>query len=138
MQREGRYDPLVFARAFIDHQGMQIPGEPDDETGARELADLLMRSLAAAEPLGNDATLRREFQRACSEAAWVQAAESERLVGFRFQPGPLAAQNPVCRMFVDQDRGLGAMVFPKGEIVVLPPECDGSTFVPVYEHDVEE
>ncbi len=138
MRREGKYDPLVFARVFIAGGGVQIPGQPDNEAARRRIADLLLGSLVSGHPVTDDKTVVREFHRARAEANWTEAAERDEVVGFRLKLSPAAWLNPACRRLGKEDHGLGSMVFRKGEIIVLPPECDGTTFIPVRRHELEE
>ena len=138
MRQTREFDPIVFARAFIAHGGIQIPGAPDDVKKRREIEGWLVQSLEQGAPVNNDRTLLREFNRARAETQWTEAAESESVVGFRLKLPPQAEFSPIGHELTKQDHGLGAMVYRKGEIAVLPPECDGSIFTPIIEHEVEQ
>jgi len=126
---------LAFAAAFVAAGGVQVPGAEGDDAGAERIATALLEALrGGALPDGDD--VRREIARARAEAAW--AAASERVVGFRLQPGPRAAAAPEVRALAGTDHGLGAGVVPKTRVVVLPPDCDDCAFVPVTDDDVEQ
>lgn len=135
MRAAGRFEPLVFARAFVAAGGVQAPGGAGNSPslGAR-----LLRALELGEAAGGDALLAREIERARNEARWAQLAESEAVVGFHLRLPPAALLDGKCRELLKADRGLGAAVFRKAEIVVLPAACDGASFTPVYEHEIEQ
>ena len=135
MRAAGRFEPLVFARAFIAHGGLQVPGQSVDTAA---LATRLLQALEDDEAGGADPLLTREIERARREARWAQLAESDDVVGFHMQLPGAALLDPKCRALLKADHGLGAAVFRKAEIVVLPAACDGARFTPVYEHEIEQ
>lgn len=135
MRAAGRFEPLVFARAFVAADGLQAPGAP---IAGGALAARLLRALEHGELAGGDALLAREIERARNEARWAQLAESDAVVGFHLRLPSAALLDPKCRAILKADRGLGAAVFRKAEIVVLPAACDGASFTPVYEHEIEQ
>lgn len=135
MRIAGRFEPLEFARAFVAAGGVRVPGATtDDPALGAELLHALEQSATAT---GN-AILTREIERARNEARWAQLAESDAVVGFHLRLPPVALLDPKCRQILKADRGLGAAVFRKAEIVVLPAACDGASFTPVYEHEIEQ
>lgn len=134
MRAAGRFEPLVFARAFVAAGGAQVPGGVGDD---RSLGARLLHALEHGE-VASDALLAREIERARNEARWAQLAESEAVVGFHLRLPPAALLDPKCRELLKADHGLGAAVFRKAEIVVLPAACDGASFTPVYEHEIEQ
>ena len=138
MQQSKRFDALVFARAFIDHGGVQIPSQPDNETKREQIAAQLIAALESGRSTSADPTLARELRRAHAEAHWASAAESDKVVGFHLKLGPAATLQGVCRELLTRDYGLGAGVFPKGRIMVLPPACDDHEFTPLLEDEVEQ
>ena len=138
MRQQGKFEPLVFAHAFIGHGGIQIPGKPANEKARRKVAQQLLRSLETGGRTSKDATVVREVNRAQMEAQWAAAAVSDKVVGFRITLSPNAQANPNCLAIVGADHGLGEAVFRKLEIVILPPECDGYTITPVLEDEVEQ
>lgn len=135
MRAAGRFEPLVFAWAFTAAGGLQVPGTITDTTA---LGRRLLLALERGENGGTDALLVREIERARTEANWARWAEADDIVGFHLQLPPAAVLEPKCREILKADRGLGAAVFRKGEIVVLPAACDGARFTPVYVHEVEQ
>lgn len=137
MRRQRRFTPQLFAQVFIAHGGIQIPGEPDNEAERARVAEAVTRALAGGQSGDIDPTVQRELQRARQEASWTEAAESDWVVGFSISLSPQAARHPVCEHLLNDNRGLGANVFRKHEIVVLRPECDGCSFQPVYADDLE-
>ena len=138
MQRAKRYDPLVFAQAYIDHGGVQLPGETKDSALSRRIAKQLLASLKSGRTSSDDAQLHRELKRVHTEVRWVTLAESDKIVGFYLRLGPAAELEAACRQLLGEDLGLGAAVFPKTRIVVLPAACDDYEFVPVLEDEVEQ
>lgn len=137
MRRQGVFTPQRFAQVFIAQGGIQIPGEPDNEAERRRVAEAVLAALAAGRQSDPDPTVRRELSRARQEAAWTEASQSDRVVGFSIQLSSEAAQHPVCEHLLNDNHGLGPTVFRKHEIVVLRPECDGCTFKPVYADEIE-
>jgi hypothetical protein len=138
MRRQGAFDPLVFARAFIEHDGIQIPGDPDAHEARERVGRQVLSALATGRVGSGDPAVARELKRARAEADWVRHAESHKVVGFRLTLGPHAQGSAVCQTLAGVDHGLGPGVFRKGELVVLPPECDDSSFMPVLEDEVEQ
>ncbi|NIR31597.1 MAG: hypothetical protein GWN84_20255 [Gammaproteobacteria bacterium] len=137
LQEAGRYDPLDFARAFIDSGGVQIPGHGEDSERAQHIARATLAVLAGAENADDDDVLR-EAHRARVETRWAQAAREDGVVGFFLRLGPRAAADPRCRTLLDVDYGLGAGVIPKTHILVPPPCCRDYDYVPVRDHEVEQ
>lgn len=138
MQRARRFEAIVFAKAFVENGGIQIPGKAGSEPMRKRVAQHVLESLKTGRATSDDATVLREIKRAHSEVRWASAAESDRVVGFYLAFGPAAEQIATCREFLTQDYGLGAAVFPKERVVILPPTCDDYQFVPVLEHEVEQ
>lgn len=135
MRVAGRFEPLVFARAFVAAGGVRVPGAAGDDPA---LGAALLRALEPGVNPTGDALLAREIERARNEARWAQLAESDAVVGFHLRLPPAALLDPKCRQILKADRGLGAAVFRKAEIVVLPAACDGASFTPVFEHEIEQ
>ncbi len=133
----GRYDPLDFARAFIDNGGVQIPGHEDDAERAQSVATRILAVLAGAEHTDDEDVLR-EVHRARVEAGWTQAACEDGIVGFFLRLGPMSASDPRCRPLLDVDYGLGGGVVPKTHILIPPPCCQDYDYVPVRDHEVEQ
>lgn len=138
MQRAGRYDPIVFARAFIAHRGIQRPGTSTEAAVLQLLGHHVLASLRTGRPTSPDETVLREMKRAQSEARWVMLAQAEKVIGFYLRLGPAAQLRAPCRELLMQDHGLGAAVFPKERVVVLPPGCEDHEFVPVREDELEQ
>jgi hypothetical protein len=138
MREQGKFEPAVFAAAFIEHGGIQIPGEVGAADKDRQVAVEVLRTLEQARPTSTDGTVAREVRRARSEASGAAAAESDSVVGFRLELSAAGRRHPACQALASMDRGLGAAVFRKEEVVVLPPEADGSTFIPVREDEIEQ
>lgn len=137
MRARAEFSPLQFALAFIAHGGVHVPGEPRG-LAAETLASELIASLETGRLVRNDPHLAREVLRAHTEAQWAEAAESDSVVGFRLELSAAAQAHPICRGIAKVDRGLGAHVFRKAEIAVLPPACDGARFTAVREDEVEQ
>ena len=138
MRHARRYEAIVFAQAFIASGGIQIPGQSVTDPMQERVARSVLASLRDQRHASDDATVRREIKRAYEEARWVSAAQSDRVVGFLLQLGPGAVGFPECRELLGRNHGLGAAVFPKAQIVVLPPECVDYEFTPVLEDEVEQ
>lgn len=137
MARAGRWQPEVFARAFIEHGGIRIPGEPGPPERAGQVAGEVLAVLRGEAQPG-DEHVAREVHRARVEARWARAARSENVVGFLLRFGPGCDRNPACLAVLGEDHGLGAGVFPVSRILVLPPGCDDYEYVPVTENEVEQ
>jgi len=136
LRENGRYEPAAFARAFAAHGGVQIPGAPDDDR-TRALARALPEVLERGAP-PEDEHLAREAHRACVEARWARAAASDKVVGLYLRLGPRAQSHPACQALLAEDHGLGAGVFPKSHVLVLPADCLDYDYVPVLEDEVEQ
>lgn len=132
------YESIVFAQAFVESGGVQIPGESGNETMRKLVAHHLVESLRTGRATSRDRTVLRELKRAHSEARWTAASESDKVVGFYLKLGPTAETIAACLELLTQDHGLGAGVFAKAQIVVLPPACEDYQFVPVLEDEVEQ
>ncbi len=131
------FSPLTFARCYTAHNGVQLPGSPDSPQRML-LAQRLLELLERGDTHTNDADLLRELHRARTEARWAEAAISDKVVGFRLQLSGDAAARPECLTLLGTDHGLGAAVFRKGEVVILPPGCSGAEFIPVSEDEIEQ
>lgn len=138
MRQSQRYDPLVFARAYVNHGGIQIPGAPANTTRAEAVAKALLARLVKANAARDDEDVQRELKRVQTEVRWAALAESDKVVGFYLRLGPPAELEAACRQLLGQDHGLGAAVFPKTQVVVLPAACRDYEFVPVLEDEIEQ
>lgn len=138
MRQAGRYEPLVFAAAFIAHHGVQVPGASNEAALQQILAHHVLSSLRRGRLTSRDRTVMREVKRAQVEAQWTRLAQSDHVVGFYLKLGPVSRLHAPCLEWLGADNGLGAAVFPKGRVVVLPPECEDYEFVPVHEHELEQ
>lgn len=136
VRRAGRFEPALFARAYVGAGGTQVPGAPPEAGEA--LGEQLLRALAEGRREAADAPdLDRELRRVFTEVRWAEAQADDHVVGFLLQLPPGAEASPTAEALAHQSQGLGPGVFRKGEIVVLQPECDGARFLPVTDHDVE-
>ena len=138
VQRQGCADPCVFARAFIAENGVQIPSEPQERRTAQWVAQQLLHALRTSEPSREDAHVARETHRAQIETRLALRLSSERSVGFTVRLGPRAQSDPACRAIINEDLGLGAAVFPRNRVVVMPPWCLDYNFTPISEDEVEQ
>ncbi|MDR9432453.1 MAG: hypothetical protein RI539_01300 [Spiribacter sp.] len=133
----GKADAHVFARAFVDAGGAQVPGDPDASASAA-LAKRLLKALGNGEPAApDDPDLNRELQRAQAEAQWALSLDDDHVVGFLLDLPATALENPTVEALAHQSQGLGPGVFRKADVLVLQPECDGARFIPISEHDIE-
>lgn len=138
LQRERSDDPLLFARTYVAHDGVQVPGEPEARDAARELAERLVAALREGPAVAErDADLAVELQRVRAEAALARPLDSPKVVGFRLELGPAAARDPAAAGLLGADFGLGAAVYPPTRVVVPPPACLDYAFRPVLEDEVE-
>lgn len=138
LRAQGRYEPLDFARVYVAHDGVQLPGQPADAPGRARLAEALLEALAEGRDAPGDPALAHELERVRNETRWAQAQDAEEIVGFRLELPPAALLERPCRELLKRDRGLGPAVFPKTQVVVLPPGCHGARFVPVREYEIEQ
>jgi hypothetical protein len=137
VRAHGHADPVVFARAFVEAGGAQVPGDRQGDA-SRALGERLLAALARGQrPPADDADLAREMQRADNESRWAMALDDEHVVGFLMDLPETALEQPTVEALAHQSQGLGPGVFRKADILVLQPECDGARFIPVTEHDIE-
>ncbi len=138
LRQSGRYEPLEFARVFVAHDGVQLPGATADEQTRQRVAQAVLQSLQAGGHASDDADVARELRRIEQETDWVRYSADERVVAFRLVLGPRSQGLPACQALLkERGSGLGPGLFGKYDIVVLPPECVDCRFEPVYEHDLE-
>lgn len=133
----GHRDLLRFAAAYVAHGGIQVPGQPEDQKARDAIARRLMAILEST-ATAEDPSVMRELARVKMETQWANAARLPKVVGFRLQLGPEALRRTECLALLAVDRGLGAAVFGKTEVVVLPPGCEDCEFIPVMEDEVEQ
>ncbi|HKJ21504.1 MAG TPA: hypothetical protein VKA13_00315 [Gammaproteobacteria bacterium] len=138
MRREDSFTPLTFARTYIARDGVQIPGAEHDEQGRRKAGEALLSALQGRDTVSEDPHLTREMTRIAIEVQWALAARAPKVVGFRLQFGRQASRRPECRALLSGDHGLGPSVFRKGDVVVLPPDCQEAEFIPVLEDELEQ
>lgn len=138
MHEAARYEPLVFARAFVASGGVQIPGPAEDRGRAQDVAGRVLAVLSGAAQHEDDPDVLREVHRAHVESRWARAAGDADVVGFWLELGSDAASNPLCRALLGEDHGLGGGVFPKTYILVVPPCCTDYDYVPVRDQEVEQ
>ncbi len=138
IRRTKRYEALEFAQAFIEHDVIQIPGAFGDDALRKLVAESVLASLRSDSTTSEDVHVRREIKRSRDEARWALATESDKVVGFVLTLGPAAAEISTCGELLSRDHGLGAAVYPKEQVVVLPPACDDYQLVPVLEDEVEQ
>ncbi len=130
-------DVRVFARAFVDAGGAQVPGDPSEHASAA-LGERLLSALSAAQTQApHDPDLQRELDRVHAEAQWARRLDDDHVVGFLLVLPPAALEQPTVEALAHQSQGLGPGVFRKADILVLQPDCDGVRFVPVTDHDIE-
>ena len=136
-RKQRDFSPLTFAATYVAHEGVQLPGAPDDPRRV-QLAQRLLELLQRGDANTDDADMARELQRVHTESRWAEAAASDKVVGFRLQLSGETATRPECLTLLGTDHGLGAAVFRKGEVVILPPGCGGAEFIPVLEDEIEQ
>jgi len=138
LRRAGSQDPRVFARAFVEAGGVQIPGDPGDTAAAAELAEALLRSLERGEHSHPASPhLQRELDRALREVRWTAAQTDDKIVGFYMQVPERLMDDPGVEAMSHENQGLGPGVFRKADILVLQPQFDGVRFIPVLEDEIE-
>ncbi len=137
VRQSGCAEPLVFARAYVEAGGPQVPGDPS-VAASESLGQRLLAWLSASDaPPADDAELAREVSRCVSETQWALTLDDDRIVGFLLDLPEAALENPTVEALAHQSQGLGPGVFRKADILVLQPECDGARFIPITHHDVE-
>lgn len=133
----GVADALIFARAFVDAGGAQVPGDASEAAG-QSLAERLLSALARGQSdAPDDPDLARELQRASTEAQWAMALDDDRIVGFLLELPEAALAQPTVEALAHQSQGLGPGVVRKADVIVLQPDCDGARFIALSEHDIE-
>jgi len=141
-------DAIVFADTFFRHGGVQVPGMPFiDEGTLRRIGSYALANLIEGKgpriTLGEtdwffDAMVR-EMNRAYLEAYWFGAARHPDTVGFRLKIYDNVADIAGCQSYSECDNfGLGAGIFPKDEIVILPPCCDQASFEVVFKDEIKK
>jgi len=138
VRKQSDFNPLTFAKVYAAHDGIQLPGVHDDASRRLRLTQRLLEMLEHGATTMDDPDLQREFHRVRMETRWAEAAQSDKVVGFRLQFDGVAAYQPECQALLATDHGLGAAVFRKAEVVVLPPGCHGGEFIPVVEDEIEQ
>ncbi len=122
----------VFAEAFIEANGIQVPGQEIDEGTRQYINDYVLKSLAGQASFIHEASwlveiTSREIDRVHSEVTQAIIRIQEQVTGFSFAFSHDVTDKEFCQKVASTDLyGLGAGIFPKDEIVVLPPGCDQS------------
>ncbi len=135
----GERSPGIFAAAFLRAGGLQLPGEElDPETRRRAegriMAIVNRRGSNQPEPKPIQAMIEREVARIHDEFDRFQTSVNPDLVGYRLRIGRDVADPAACLRFTQVDLfGMGPGTIPPGEIVVLPPCCDGALWEPIYQ-----
>lgn len=133
----GKADALIFARAFVEAGGAQVPGDTS-AAAAQALGERLLAALARGERSApDDPDLSRELQRVELEAQWAMALDDDRIVGFLLELPESALDSPTVEALAHQSQGLGPGVVRKADVIVLQPDCDGARFIALSEHDIE-
>ena len=137
---------LIFAKAFLEADGLQAPGRVlDNETRQQLGRDVI--ALLGGQPVCLDDEdefqniVLREMNRAQTEARLADYRNQTSVLGFAVNFPDENERHPFCNHVVSIDLyGLGNGVFPKNEIVVLPPDCDQGWWEVVYrdQHRVVE
>ncbi len=139
LQEAGVDDPLVFARAYVEHNGIQIPGKPNDHERSQEIAAKLMHALGRGlDDPDDDADVAREMHRVRTETRIALHLEVRSVIGFLLELGSASTMDVACLELLAEDCGLGAAVFPKARVVVPPPWCLDYDFTPIREDEVEQ
>lgn len=128
-------EPLAFYQCFRDAGGLVCPsGESWDDVDG--LDQRIERALSHG-GMPDEPIVAREVARIRREAAWASALLDDRVVGMRAHLGADEAADPRFKPLLADDRGLGARIFRRYDIVVPPPDCLSLRFTPVYEHELE-
>ncbi len=135
---DGGADAMVFAMAFLDAGGLQVPGRELSDAERVRIHGHILESLGGTPTFLSEAewvvpVVTREIERAFMESDLAASREKDEVVGFRLKVSARDAKDVFCRRITGADLyGLGAGVFPKEEIVVLPPHCESIHWEPVY------
>ena len=131
----GNADPLVFARAFTSHGGIQAPGGPLDADAARRIESLVLLGLQARRVPHE---VHGALVRSVVEREWHRATEETFLVACMLAGDPSAYRlvapakgvgQACCARFARVDAyGLGPGLVPVDKMLVPPPCCDGYTY----------
>jgi len=133
-----RFAPVDFARIFVQHHGVQIPGHPEHTQLAAVVASKLLQSLEMGAKTHTDTHVARELHRASVESDWAALAHDDQVVGVRVLLSAESDALTLCRMALERDFGLGAGVVPPTRILVLAPACQDYSIEPVTVHDIEQ
>lgn len=130
-------EPLVFAGAFLDVDGAQVPGGELDAALRSRVNGQVLEALGgtpdgSAGPQWLHLLIGREVRRIRAEVEMFRARANPDVVGFRFRHAEDVAELAFCRSLAGHDLyGLGPGIIPRREIVVLPPGCDRVWWEPV-------
>jgi len=136
VRETGRADRLAFARAYVEAGGVQVPGRPDEDGRAGEIAAALLHALGRG-ATSDDPDVAREIVRVERETALAGALRDPHIVGFVVDLGETGAADPACQALLGRDFGLGAAVWPRSRVAVPPPWCLDYAFLPIGEGEVE-
>ena len=120
----------TFAKAFIAADGIQVPGEQLDKAVQKRINDYVLKSLTGKLPFINEPSwvidiIGREVDRVQSEVTQAILRAQNHVAGFSFAFSENVTDKEFCSRIASTDLyGLGPGIFPKDEIVVLPPGCD--------------
>ncbi|RFA31014.1 hypothetical protein CAI21_03315 [Alkalilimnicola ehrlichii] len=137
LRESGDFDPLRFAKVYVAHEGVQLPGRVDDDAERERVGQALLRALRLQSGGGQDPDVARELHRIEQEVDWLRYACQDDVVAFRAQLGPQAEKEPACQALVKEGNGLGPGLYGKYDVIVLRPECSDCRFVPVHQHELE-
>ncbi|HXH03829.1 MAG TPA: hypothetical protein VNN09_10985 [Candidatus Competibacteraceae bacterium] len=133
-------DPLVFASAYLEAGGVQIPGQELDEPMRRRIDAHILESLGSTPTFLQEKhwiidVVSREIERIHSEVKLAEQRQQEQVRGFRFRFSSNSRNKDFCARLAEADLyGLGPGVFPRDEVVVLPPSCDQCWWEPVLQY----
>ncbi len=130
----------IFAKAFIEANGIQVPSDDIDESTRQRINGYVLKSLVgqtyfAHEPEWLIEVINREIDRIHAEVTQAIIRIQDQVTGLSFAFSNEVADKEFCMKIASTDLyGLGAGIFPKDEIVVLPPGCDQTWWEAVQLH----
>lgn len=132
-------DPMIFAATFLDAGGFQVPGLTVDAVRLRGVGSFVLFALEAgsidaaeirrAYTWAGDEVARavlREVTRAHLEAVWYVIGRRDDVEGFKVIVSGARSPDACAGIMQCDSFGMGEGCYPKHEIMILPPCCDGS------------
>lgn len=131
--------PAIFADAFLRAGGFHVPGLEVPRDRLRAVGSFVLLSLDSARidadelrrgfSWAGDEVARavlRETLRAHVETIWHVLSRPDQVEGIQITVSSARSNDACAKVMLCDNFGMGEGIYPKFEILVLPPCCDGS------------